>query len=112
VTGQCGAPLDHPAHVWSDYGTPASCDGSPRGERYGAGPDAARDARVAARRKLAASAAGRALERLMAEGTTWSGSTREKYQRGFIDGYRTGYRESEEHHRGHYGVPAVPEGGE
>jgi hypothetical protein len=62
-------------------------------------PDAARDARVAARRAADARKAGAALDRLIA-------SHGEQLQDGYYyEGWRDGYEASEAHHNGHYGVP-------
>jgi hypothetical protein len=74
--------------------------------------DAARDARVAARRAEDARRAGLALDRLLTDGRKrwWD----ESYREGFISGFAEGYAASGLHHNRHYGVPvcacADPEG--
>lgn len=62
--------------------------------RYGAGPDAARDARVAARRAADAARYGRALDRIFDQ----------RAMHDYASGWQDGYSASEEHHNGHYGV--------
>jgi len=63
-------------------------------------PDPERDKRVAARRAADAAAAGRALDRLLAESRGNIGVAA-----AFDAGWATGYAQSELHHNGHYGVP-------
>jgi hypothetical protein len=63
-------------------------------------PDAARDARVAARRAEDARKASVALDRLLAEGTDNPRFNDSLYRAGWVAGYAA----SEVHHNGHYGV--------